>query len=219
MKKFKRNWEEESRWFQENYGNIIGKNWSNFNWWCWYYEEILESFSEIILVKLGKASEEILEKLWKNIENATHKILKNIWQNFIECLKKYLKIFRKPVGKGVQIWYPIVVFGSTAAHVGQNSWIKNQNVEKKGCLSIFHIELRHKLYINLEISICAKNCQNWTLMKNAANLVPLKSFWKKSEKIRNINLFNYKNCIPSHRNLNQYTKRVLSLHAAGLRTI
>ncbi len=36
--------------------------------WSWYYEEILENFSEI-RVKLGKDYEEILEKLWKNIGN------------------------------------------------------------------------------------------------------------------------------------------------------
>ncbi len=42
--------------------------------WSWYYEEILENFSEIILVKLGKICEEILEKLWKHIGNISHKL-------------------------------------------------------------------------------------------------------------------------------------------------
>ncbi len=29
LKKIKRNWKENFKWFQKNYGNIMGKNWSN----------------------------------------------------------------------------------------------------------------------------------------------------------------------------------------------
>ncbi len=45
---------------------------------CWFYEEVLESFSEIISVKLRKNYEEILEKLRKNVGNTSEKLLKNI---------------------------------------------------------------------------------------------------------------------------------------------
>ncbi len=44
--------------------------------WRWHYEEILEIFSEIILVKLRKTYEEILQKLWKSMGNASHKLKK-----------------------------------------------------------------------------------------------------------------------------------------------
>ncbi len=55
---------------------LLGKIEVIRNWYFWYYEEILESFSEIILMKLGKYYKEIfvLEKLWKNIENTSHKL-------------------------------------------------------------------------------------------------------------------------------------------------
>ncbi len=39
--------------------------------WCWYYEEILESFSEIISVKFEKNWEKMLQKICKNLEGDT----------------------------------------------------------------------------------------------------------------------------------------------------
>ncbi len=42
--------------------------------WCWYYEEVLESFPEIISLKFVKNCEEILEKLWKDIGNTSQKL-------------------------------------------------------------------------------------------------------------------------------------------------
>ncbi len=62
--------------------------------WCWYYEEILESFSAIILAKLEKYYEEILKRSWINIGNTAHKFKKkhfdeiswyfhsNFWKNW-----------------------------------------------------------------------------------------------------------------------------------------
>ncbi len=42
----------------------------------WYYEEILESLSEIISVKLGKKPRRNLRKTLKNVENTLYKLLK-----------------------------------------------------------------------------------------------------------------------------------------------
>ncbi len=73
LNKFKSNWEEIFKSFQKNYGNVIGKIEVVRNR-CWYYEEILESFSEIISVKLGRNNNEIVEKLWQNIGNTSNKL-------------------------------------------------------------------------------------------------------------------------------------------------
>ncbi len=53
LKKLKRNWKENCKWYQENYENIIGKNWSN------------KKFFWNNSVKLGKNYEKILENLEK----------------------------------------------------------------------------------------------------------------------------------------------------------
>ncbi len=76
MKKFKRNREENCKWIQEDYGNIIGKNWSNLKLML-YYNELLKSFSNIS-VKFGKN--------WKNIGNTSYKVLKHLEEN-CEILK------------------------------------------------------------------------------------------------------------------------------------
>ncbi len=67
---------------------IMGKIEIIWNWYYWYYEEILESFSEIISVRFGKNCEEILETLRKNMENISNKLWKNIyWLKFCEICK------------------------------------------------------------------------------------------------------------------------------------
>ncbi len=63
--------------------------------WCWY-EEILESFSEVISVKLGKNYKEIFEKLWKNIGNTSHELLKKHFDgNFVKFSKQFLEELTK----------------------------------------------------------------------------------------------------------------------------
>ncbi len=52
---------------------LLGKIKVIQNWCFRYYEEILESLSEIISVKLRKNHKEIPEKFWKNTENKAHK--------------------------------------------------------------------------------------------------------------------------------------------------
>ncbi len=99
LKKFKRNWEENFKWFQENFGNIIGKNsnsklmllilWRNFKKLFWNNSsEIRENYKET------------LEKFWKHIGCISPKLKKNIlmetlW-NFRGNLRKNL---RNIVGK------------------------------------------------------------------------------------------------------------------------
>ncbi len=48
--------------FKKIMETLLGKIKVIRNLCCWYYEEILESLSEIISVKLGRIYEEILEK-------------------------------------------------------------------------------------------------------------------------------------------------------------
>ncbi len=44
LKKFEKNWEENFKWFQENYGNIMTTIKVGIqNWCCCYYKEILGS--------------------------------------------------------------------------------------------------------------------------------------------------------------------------------
>ncbi len=78
LKKFKRNWQENFNWFQENDGNIIGKTEVIRNW-CWqYYDGILKSFSEVISVKSKKL--EILKKYRKHFAQT---FKKNFDGNFV----------------------------------------------------------------------------------------------------------------------------------------
>ncbi len=92
FKKFKRNWAKNFKWIQKNYGNLeVIRNWCRR-----YYEEILENFSKIISVKLGKNYEEMLEKLRKNMGNTSHQLKKTI---LMETLWKFLGNFWKHLQK------------------------------------------------------------------------------------------------------------------------
>ncbi len=67
--------------------------------WCWYQEEILETFSEIISEKLGKntrKSQENLERIYEKLgtylkRNIFMKILPNFYDNFWKNLRKIVR--------------------------------------------------------------------------------------------------------------------------------
>ncbi len=65
LKKSETNWEENSTWFQKNIVETLLEKTEVIWNWCWYYEEILESFPEIISAKLRRNYEEILEQFFK----------------------------------------------------------------------------------------------------------------------------------------------------------
>ncbi len=46
------------------------------NWYCWYYEEILDNYSEIMSGKLGKTTEKSKKTSKKKKENISHKLFK-----------------------------------------------------------------------------------------------------------------------------------------------
>ncbi len=61
-------------------GTILGKTDVIRNWCCSYYKEILESFAEIILVKLEKNYEEVV----KNRKHFVQTFKKTFWSKFCE---------------------------------------------------------------------------------------------------------------------------------------
>ncbi len=74
LKKFKKNWEESFELFQENDGNIIGKNWSNSKLvllpLCRNFKKFFwNNFSEI-----RKKIRKDLKKTSKNVGNTSHKL-------------------------------------------------------------------------------------------------------------------------------------------------
>ncbi len=100
---------------------LLGKIEVIRNWRYWYYEEILESFSEIISVKLRENSEEILERLWKNIGNTSYKLFKkssdrnfmifqyNFWKNYENLPKNFKLFYRKITEKPIKF---LEIFGA-----------------------------------------------------------------------------------------------------------
>ncbi len=75
---------------------LLGKTEVIRNFWCWYYEKILENFLKIISVKLGKNCEKILEKLWKNIGNTSQKLFKKQFDgNFMKFSRQFLEELKK----------------------------------------------------------------------------------------------------------------------------
>ncbi len=53
---------------------LLGKTEVIQNWCFWYFKGILESFYKMISGKSGKKYEEIVKKLWKNIENTSQEL-------------------------------------------------------------------------------------------------------------------------------------------------
>ncbi len=72
---------------------LLGKTKVIRNCSYWYHEEIVDSFSEIISMKLEKNYEEILEKLRKNITNASHRLWKNILMKTEKFSRQFLEEF------------------------------------------------------------------------------------------------------------------------------
>ncbi len=104
--KFLKNWEKNRRNLKEIEKKILNDSMKIMETllgkvevirnWCWYYEEILKSFSKIISVKLGKNYEEILEKIWKNIGNILHKFsYKHFDGNFVKFSRQFLEELMK----------------------------------------------------------------------------------------------------------------------------
>ncbi len=65
LRKIKRNWEENFKYSRKIMKTLLGKIEVIQNWCCWYYEEILENFSEIISVKLGESKKKSLKNFEK----------------------------------------------------------------------------------------------------------------------------------------------------------
>ncbi len=87
LKKFKRNWEENFNWFQENNGNFIEKNWSNLKLiqtisWRNFRKFFWNNFSEI--QKTTKKSNKNYEKIW---ETLCTNFYKSFWWKFCEIFK------------------------------------------------------------------------------------------------------------------------------------
>ncbi len=123
LKKFKRNWEENSKWFQENYGNIIGKNWGNLKLmllilWKNFRKFFWNNFSEIekkpqrnirkTLKQYGKHFAQTFKNIfmetllnfqsnsWKNLRKIVWKLQINLEENCRETPKKFWKYNRCP---------------------------------------------------------------------------------------------------------------------------